>query len=128
MRVAGLGFRAGASVQSLRDALGAAGGGLGLDALATLDEKADSPALLRLARELGLPVRMISRADLGRQATMTQSPRAMAIAGTGSLAEAAALAGAGKGAHLEGPRAKSGDGMATAAIARAHPQGEDGKP
>ncbi|TDL74932.1 cobalamin biosynthesis protein [Palleronia sediminis] len=115
MRVAGIGFRAGAPLASLREALDAAGGCV--DALATLDTKATAPQARALARTLGLPLCAIGRDALARQSTLTHSPRQMADFGCGSLAEAAALAAAGPGARLCGARQVSKDGMATAAIA-----------
>lgn len=117
MRVAGLGFRAAATTESLRGALLAAGG-QDIAALATLAEKAAAPAVLALARELGLPVLPLAAAALAGVETLTQSPGQQARFGTGSLAEAAALCAAGSGARLLGPRAVSPDGLATAAIAQ----------
>ncbi|NHN87036.1 cobalamin biosynthesis protein [Acetobacter conturbans] len=117
MKVAGFGFRREATPTSLRDALAAAGGEQGLDALATITQKAASPALLALAGELGLPVHSLGRKQLEHIRTPTHSPRVMAAFGIGSLAEAAALSAAGPGARLLSPRAQSADGMATAAIA-----------
>ena len=116
MKVAGLGFRAQASVASLRSALQAAGGINDLTALATAKDKADTPALLQLAAELGLPVIAVPLLDLQRQ-TATASPHAPARYGSHSLAEAAALAAAGPGARLLAARAVSTDSLATAAIA-----------
>jgi cobalt-precorrin 5A hydrolase len=116
MRVAGFGFRRNATVDSLRDALGAVGGGP-VQVLATLTEKADAKAICDLATEMRLNVAAISRADLAAQPTRTHSPRVRARFGVGSLAEAAALAAAGPGARLIGVRAVSADGTATAAIA-----------
>ena len=66
---------------------------------------------------LGLPVVAVADAALRGQATLTQSGRVQALKGAGSVAEAAALAAAGPGARLRGPRAVSADGTATAAIA-----------
>ncbi|MBB2174854.1 cobalamin biosynthesis protein [Gluconacetobacter johannae] len=117
MRVAGFGFRQAASLASLRDALAAAGGARGIDALATVAQKAGSPPLLALAAELGLPIRALAAETLAHVATPTRSSRVMAGFGTGSIAEAAALAAAGAGARLLAPRAASADGMAMAAIA-----------
>lgn len=117
MRIAGLGFRTSASVASLQDALTAAGGLDGVVALATVDSKADAPALQALAAELGLPVREMSPAALAGVATVSVSVLMLQRFGTGSLAEAAALAAAGPGARLLGPRKVSADGLATAAIA-----------
>lgn len=115
MRVAGLGFRAAATAASLADALRRAGGEA--DLLATAEEKAGQPAIRDLAADLGLEVRAVGPADLAAQEVRTRSDRVAARFGTGSLAEAAALAAAGPGARLLGPRVISGDGLATAAIA-----------
>lgn len=117
MKVAGLGFRKGATVSSLRAALEAAGGAAGIAALATTEAKSDEPAILALARALRLPVYGIAPEDVARQAVITQSARVQAMHGIGSVAEATALAAAGPGARLLGPRATSPDGMATAALA-----------
>ncbi len=117
MRVAGLGFRAAAGLDSLRDALMAAGGPSGVAALATVADKAGAAPLCALARELNVPVCAIPPEALAEVETPTWSARVAARFGTGSLAEAAALAGAGPGARLLSARAVSGDGMATAAIA-----------
>ena len=85
-------------------------------ALATAADKADAPALQALSRETRLPV--IAVADLSGQPTATHSPRVAALKGTGSVAEAAALAAAGAGARLIAPRVISADRMATAALAQ----------
>ena len=115
MRVAGFGFRGSASVASLHDAYERAGGAA--DALATVTEKAGAPALREFAAVLGLGVIPVAPSDIAATETPTQSARVAARFGAGSLAEAAALAAAGPGARLTGPRQVSGDGMATAAIA-----------
>ncbi|SDP92278.1 cobalt-precorrin 5A hydrolase [Rhodoferax sp. OV413] len=116
MKVAGLGFRAQASVASLRSALQAAGNSTGLSALATAEDKAGTPALLQLAAELGLQVIAVPLAALQAQAA-TSSPHVPARYGGHSLAEAAALAAAGPDARLLAARAVSADSLATAAIA-----------
>ena len=115
MRVAGLGFRGAATFESLNDALERAGGSV--DALATAEVKAGQPAVRILAKALRLPLLSISRARLAEEETLTHSPIVAARFGTGSVAEAAALAAAGPGARLIGPRVISADGLATAAIA-----------
>ncbi|MGB3148324.1 MAG: cobalamin biosynthesis protein [Paracoccaceae bacterium] len=115
MRVAGIGFRGAATLASLIDALERAGGGA--DLLATAEVKAGAPVLQALAAELGLQVQAIGRAGLGAEVTITQSAKVAERFGTGSVAEAAALAAAGPGAQLAGPRVVSADGLATAAIA-----------
>lgn len=113
MIVAGFGFRDGAGVESLADAL-AAVDGPAPDVLATLPGKAAHPAFAELARRMALPIR--AAAPDGR-ATPTKSPASLAAHGTGSVAEATALAAAGSHAQLVGPRAVSSDRMATCAIA-----------
>ena len=115
MRVAGFGFRSAATAAALMDAYRLAGGGA--DALATVAEKAEAAALRDLARTLGLGIIAIAPEVIAATPTPTQSPRVAGRFGTGSLAEAAALAGAGAGAWLTSTRQVSGDGMATAAIA-----------
>lgn len=115
MRVAGIGFRASATVASLEDALARAGGAA--DLIATLSDKAVAPALLAFASSRGLLVQAVGQAEIAGVATLTRSARIAERFGTGSLAEAAALVAAGPGARLTGPRVISEDGLATAAIA-----------
>lgn len=117
MRVAGLGFRKEATIDSLRDALVAAGGARDLDALATATHKAEAAAIVALARELGLTVKPVPVELLTHFETATRSARIETMFGTGSLAEAAALAAAGRRARLVSPRSISHDKAATAAIA-----------
>ncbi|MDZ4087626.1 MAG: cobalamin biosynthesis protein [Tabrizicola sp.] len=115
MIVAGFGFRSGATLAALQDALHKAGGAEGVTHLATLATKAQG--LEALGRSLDLPVVAIGAELLRGVPTPTRSDRVAALFGTGSIAEAAALAAAGPGARLRGPRAVSADGTATAAIA-----------
>ncbi|TPQ26804.1 precorrin methylase [Bradyrhizobium guangdongense] len=117
MKVAGFGFKRDVTVAALREALIAAGGADGLAAVATVSDKADGDALTRLAGELGLPIRAIPADVLTGIATPTQSGRINEAFGTGSVAEAAALAAAGRDARLVSTRAVSTDRTATAAIA-----------
>lgn len=120
MRVVGIGFRAAADLASLQDALqqvlDAAGGG-GIDAVVTEAAKAREKVFREFAQVLGLPGLGITAQDLGQMITPTQSERIQDRFGTGSLAEAAALAAAGPAARLVAQRVVSGDGMATAALA-----------
>ena len=113
MRVTGLGFRRGASAESLRAAIALVGLG---EALATAEDKLAEPGLVRLAQDLGLRVVGVSRHDLSAQG-ITGSVRVMAAYGTGSVAEAAALAAAGPGARLVAAKRRGPDGMAVAALA-----------
>jgi cobalt-precorrin 5A hydrolase len=115
MIVAGFGFRSGVTVAALQDALAQAGGAEGVTHLATLDAKVEG--LEPLAQMLALPLLALEPEAVRGQVTLTQSGRVDAMFGTGSVAEAAALAAAGSGAVLRGPRAVSADGTATAAIA-----------
>jgi cobalt-precorrin 5A hydrolase len=117
MRVAGFGFRKEATIEALREALVAAGGAQGLDALATATDKSDAAVIVALARELGLTIRPVPTEVLSRVETATHSARVETMFGTGSLAEAAALAAAGRRARLVSARTISRDKTATAAIA-----------
>ncbi|RIA45451.1 cobalamin biosynthesis protein [Dichotomicrobium thermohalophilum] len=117
MIVAGFGFRAAATADSLRDALAHAAGERKVTAFAAPEDKAQAACLSELAREMGVSVRAISANDLSRQQTPTEAPRVRAARHTGSVAEAAALAAAGPGARLLAPRHISADRLATCAIA-----------
>ncbi|WP_065754145.1 cobalamin biosynthesis protein [Bradyrhizobium paxllaeri] len=117
MKVAGLGFKREVTLAALREALAAAGGPEDLAAVATVSDKAETAALKLLARELTVPIRPVSADVLAGIATPTQSESIKAKFGTGSVAEAAALAVAGRGARLVSTRAVSQDRTATAAIA-----------
>lgn len=117
--IAGFGFRASATEASLRDALARACAGRieGIDRLAAPADKAAKASLRVLGRRLALVVEPIPPAAIRAAATLTRSPHALAARGTGSVAEAAALAAAGPGARLVGPRAVSADRLATCALA-----------
>ncbi|MDB5941212.1 MAG: Cobalamin synthesis [Ramlibacter sp.] len=129
MTVAGFGFRAQASLASLRDALAQAlahrnvsespAGSITL--IATAQDKADAACLQALAASLNLPVCAVAPEDLASMTTLTDSAPVRARRGTGSVAEAAALAAAvrvgGAGATLLHPRTVSSDRLATCAIA-----------
>ncbi|WP_439404978.1 cobalamin biosynthesis protein [Bradyrhizobium sp. DASA03076] len=117
MKVAGLGFKQDVTLASLREALLAAGGSAGLAAVATVSDKADAEPLKQLARECGVPIKAVPAETLAGIATPSQSQRITERFGTGSLAEAAALAAAGPHARLIATRAVSRDRAATAAIA-----------
>ncbi|KRP89008.1 precorrin methylase [Bradyrhizobium yuanmingense] len=117
MKVAGLGFKRDVTLASLREALLAAGGPEGLAAVATVSDKADAEVLQQLARECGVPIRAVPAETLAKIDTPTQSELVAARFGTGSVAEAAALAAAGPRARLIAARAVSQDRTATAAIA-----------
>lgn len=124
MRVAGFGFRRAAGPESLRAALDAAGGAGGVSLIAAPEDKAQAPCLLALSEWLQLPLCALDDARLAAAPVMTRSERVARIRGTGSVAEAAALAAAGLGARLVAPRAVSPDRMATCAIAETDAEGD----
>lgn len=111
MRVAGIGFRAAATVDDLAAALALAGQA---DALATDARKAGAAVMVALGQRLGLAVRAV---DVSGTETPTASARVTEAFGTGSVAEAAALVAAGRNARLVVGRVVAPNGMATAAIA-----------
>ncbi|WP_304617806.1 cobalamin biosynthesis protein [Paracoccus sp. (in: a-proteobacteria)] len=91
MRIAGIGCRPGTTLPALLAALDAAGGA---DALATIHvREAD---LRPLARARALPLHLV---DVTGIATPTRSPRILRAFGTGSVAEAAAIAAGGRLIH-----------------------------
>ncbi|KAE9630004.1 cobalamin biosynthesis protein [Parasedimentitalea maritima] len=122
MKIAGIGFRQSASTADLRAAL-ALTGCAQPDALASVTVKANAPQMQQLATEMNLPVIALAEADIQGLETPTQSPRIQARFGTGSLAEATALAAAKQGqpeatVQLLTPRVITDNGLATAAIAQ----------
>lgn len=118
-RVTGIGFRKGASAQSILSAALLAGGRP--DALATPADKVDEPGLVAAAATLGLPVIPVPPETLPQAKTLTHSPRVAAMRGTGSVAEACALLAAGPGARLLARRVVSPCRQATAALAEVTP-------
>ena len=120
MIVAGFGFTGAATEASLEDALRRAQDQLGTraEALATLTDKAQSPAWSALMQRTPLSVSLVAQTAAQAQTTLTQSDAAQAAHGLGSVAEAAALAAAGNGARLLGARVVSEDRQATCALAQ----------
>lgn len=111
MMVAGIGCRKGVSVEevlaAVETALDVHGLALtALSALATAKIKQDEEAILATGRELRLPVLLVDHAALHVRSlrTLTRSDASLAVAGTPSVSEATALAAAGDGATLLGPR------------------------
>ncbi|NKB26213.1 MAG: precorrin-3B C(17)-methyltransferase [Rhodobacteraceae bacterium] len=90
-----------------------------LKAIATLDLKADEPAMWALAAHLGVPLRLFDAAELEAQTPRSATPSQVVHAevGTHGVAENAALAAAGPDAGLL--RVKVKTAMATAALAKA---------
>lgn len=124
MIVAGFGFRGAATTDSLRDALSQASARAQVDALATLDDKADAPAFQDLVSDLNLPLVRVRADKLAQANTSTQSVRSRVVRDTGSVAEATALIAAGPDAQLINTRAISDDRMATCAVAQSQLKGE----
>ncbi|SIT59631.1 Cobalamin (Vitamin B12) biosynthesis CbiG protein [Mesorhizobium prunaredense] len=122
MMVAGIGSRKNVSARdvlaAIETALEAHGLAMtALSALATASLKQDEQAIFSAGRELALPVIVVEDAALeaASSRTISRSDLSQARAGTPSVSEASALAAAGKGAKLLGPRTVLGP--ATCAIA-----------
>lgn len=92
---------------------------LAVACIATIALKAAEPAIQALARELGVPVRVFSAAELEAQAARLVNPSEIVFQETGchGVAEGAALAGVGASGDLISPKQRSN--RATCAIARA---------
>lgn len=86
-----------------------------LCAVATLDRRVADPAIVGAAAALGVPVLGYSAADLAAVVVPTPSVRVAAAVGTASVAEAAAMLGAGGGELLVHKHAHDG---VTVALAR----------
>lgn len=111
MIAAGIGLRAAATAADLAAALARLPARP--DCLALPEDKAGHPALAGLA----LPVVAVPLPLLRAQAAPTPSPRQPARYGGASVAEAAALAAAGRGARLILPRCIAPGGRVTLALA-----------
>ena len=115
MIVAGIGCTSRATLAEMSAIVAQMAQGRSLAKLACLEMRA--PQVLPLARALNLPLLALPRAALAGIATPTQSARIDAEFGTGSVAEACALLGAGTGAQIVAIRQISGAGQATCALA-----------
>jgi cobalt-precorrin 5A hydrolase len=105
--VAGIGCRAGVSADQVESALAAAlGPGRSLSCIATPTAKGHEPGIIAAAAARGVPLVLISQSDLeaASAATLTHSEHSIAAMNVHSVAEAAALAGAGPASRLLGPR------------------------
>ena len=118
----GIGARAGASVEAVvalvREAFARAGvESAPLHAAARIG----NPALGEAAARLGVPLYLHNEAALARESSrvVSHSARVAAIFGVGSVAEAAALAGAGEGGRITIAKF-SADGV-SCAVARGAP-------
>jgi cobalt-precorrin 5A hydrolase len=109
--VAGIGCRSGVSAEQVESALAAAlapvsPAGRTLSLIATPAAKGHEPGLIAAAAARGIPLVLISQRDLesANPRTLTHSEHAMIVMNVHSVAEAAALAGAGPTSRLLGPR------------------------
>ncbi|QEM81443.1 cobalamin biosynthesis protein [Halomonas binhaiensis] len=115
--VAGFGFRQGALLSSLSEVLDQLETQFGgVDRLAVADSMCS--LVQQLGHQRGTEVLNIPDAVLPAMTTLTRSTHSLKARGSGSVAEAVALAAAGPGGQLLGPRLISADRMATAAVAR----------
>lgn len=86
--------------------------------LATSERKASEPAFADAALRLGVPLEIVGDAALEAvsERTLTHSGNSLAVTGVPSLSETSALAAAGPGSTLLGPRVALGS--VTCALAR----------
>lgn len=87
-------------------------------AVATAEVKRHEPALVALAAHFAVPLVVLPSAVLAGVDVPNPSPAVQAAVGTASVAEAAALVGAGPGAALVAEKAVSAGRDATVAVAR----------
>jgi len=124
MIVAGLGFRTSCTADELVALIRSVGQAAGAEigALAAPDFKLGASALSGAASSLALEIRPVSRDALVAVQPLCPSRSAAALAsiGVASVAEACALAAAGPGARLLGPRTSSS--AATCALAASAPE------
>lgn len=132
MIVAGIGCRRGTSAAAIEEVVDAALIACDLtreqlDAFATHATKRDEPGLCELAGHWGLSVLAFTTEQMEAvsESVETVSQRVVELKGVPSVAEAAALAGAGKGAKLLAARVASRE--VTCAIAEGDGRG-DAKP
>lgn len=121
MIVAGFGYRGTTSPEALAEALRLAAGARVVDAIATPADKVETLAFQSFAGTLSLPLRPVPPEALEAAETLTQSTISQTARGTGSVAEASALASLAPGARLLGPRVISSDRSATCALAEGDP-------
>ena len=117
--VLGLGCARGADPEDMWDLMISSGVTLGcIAAVATIDLKADEPAMIETAKRLGVPLRLFSAQDLESEAHRLSNPSDVVFAEVGchGVSEGAALACAGTSAELTVPKIKSA--TCTVALAR----------
>jgi cobalt-precorrin 5A hydrolase len=111
LMVAGIGCRSGVSAEQVQSALEATlalllPAGRTLSLIATPAAKSHEPGIVAAAVARGIPLAWIAQSDLeaANPRTLTHSEHAMTAMNVHSVAEAAALAGAGPSSRLLGPR------------------------
>ncbi len=118
--IAGFGYRAAATAESLADALARARAAAGTDEpVATCcvpADKADAACVSAFAAEADLAVTHVAVDVMAAVETPTQSEKVLDKRGVGSVAEAVALAAAGPGGRVIVERVVSADHMATCAL------------
>jgi cobalt-precorrin 5A hydrolase len=109
--VAGIGCRIGATAEEIDEAIKTALRqvkpiGRSLVRIATAAAKGREPGVAAAARARGLPLVLVAQSDLeaADERTLTRSHHSVRALNVQSLAEAAALAAAGAGSRLLGPR------------------------
>ena len=104
--------------------------GVAVHAVSTLDLKADEPAVIALARELDVPLRVFTAAELEAEAGRLENPSAVVFAEVGchGVAEGAALAQGGPDAVLWYPKRKSANATCAIALAPVPLTGLRGRP
>jgi len=109
--VAGIGCRSGVSAEQVEAALAAALApvlrtGRTLSRIATPAAKRHESGIIAAAAARGIPLVLMTQSDLeaANPRTLTHSEHAMIVMNVHSVAEAAALAGAGPTSRLLGPR------------------------
>jgi cobalt-precorrin 5A hydrolase len=126
LMVAGIGCRSGVSAEEVESALDAAlapvlPAGRTLSLIATPAAKGLEPGIIAAAAARGIPLLLITQSDLeaADTRTLTHSEHAMTAMNVRSVAEAAALAGAGPTSRLLGPRIAIGPVTCALACTRA---------
>ena len=127
MIAAGIGCKRGAPASDIEAAIRAAlaraqlGAGA-LDAIATMQAKSSEPGIRAAAEKLRVSLIVVPELELATASDRveTHSERVAALAGVGSVAEAAALAAAGPASKLIVPRLIVG--AATCALAASPPE------
>ncbi len=127
MIAAGIGCKRGAPASDIEAAIRAALvraniGADALDVIATIEAKSGEVGIRTAAERLGLSLIIVPELELAAAGDriQTRSERVMAVAGVGSVAEAAALAAAGPAGRLIVPRLVLG--VATCALAASAPE------